>query len=129
MRIWGGAAVAGLALAATVVAGQHTTAGTAGDRGMTSPRLLSGQLRSVESKPNMPSARCGYHFELLLASAEGPVRIVVYDRTAPLEKLDDLVDREVDVHVDGNVARSIQLRGVKPVAGDRLANLETVQRC
>ena len=129
MRIWGGAAVAGLALAAIVIAGQHTTAGTAGDRGMTSPRLLSGQLRSVESKPNMPSARCGYHFELLLASAEGPVRIVVYDRTAPLEKLDDLVDREVDVHVDGNVARSIQLRGVKPVAGDRLANLETVQRC
>lgn len=94
------------------------------------PRLVTGMLKSVESKPNMPSARCGYHFELLVASGGGPVRVMVYDRTAPLDRLDDLVDREVEIVLDAdNVARSIHLVGVKPQADDKLANLSLTRHC
>ena len=97
---------------------------------ISAPRSVRGLLRSVESLPNMPSARCGYHFELIVASTSGPVRVMVYDRTAPLEQLDDLVDREVEIELDaGNVARSIQLLGVKPQANDKLANLSRVRHC
>lgn len=94
------------------------------------PRSVRGLLKSVESKPNMPSARCGYHFELLVASGSGPVRVVVYDRTAPLERLDDLVDQEVEIELDaGNVARSIQVPGTKTQADDKLANLSRTRHC
>ncbi len=91
---------------------------------------VTGVLKSVEAKPNVPGARCGYHFELVVASANGNVRIYIYDRAAPLERLDALVDRSVEIELNGgNVARSVHAAGVKPQAGDRLANLASVRHC
>ncbi len=44
---------------------------------------------------------------------------MVNDRTAPLEQLDDLVDREVEIVLDaGNVARSIYVPGIPLQAND-----------
>lgn len=97
---------------------------------ISAPRMVKGLLKSVESKPNMPSARCGYHFELLVASDSGFVRVMVNDRTAPLERLDDLVDREVEIVLDaGNVARSIQVTGSPLQANDKLSNLSSTRHC
>lgn len=93
-------------------------------------KSVTGVLKSVEAKPNVPGARCGYHFELVVASANGNVRIYIYDRAAPLERLDALVDRNVEIELNGgNVARSVHAAGVKPQAGDRLANLASVRHC
>lgn len=93
-------------------------------------RSVSGLLKSVESKPNMPSARCGYHYELLVASSDGPVIVMVYDRRAPLDRLDDLVDREVEIQLNkGNIARSIRLSGAKVAADDGLSDLSPQRTC
>jgi hypothetical protein len=93
-------------------------------------RHVAGVLKSVESKPNVPGARCGYHYELVVASSDGPVRVMIYDHTAPLEKLDGFVDREVEVAINGqNIARSVQLRGVAPEPNDKLANLTNGRHC
>lgn len=128
--------VGGLLAAATVVcmtalvAGHGPISEAADSSDVSEPRMVKGLLKSVESKPNMPSARCGYHFELLVASGSGPVRVIVNDRTAPLERLDDLVDREVEIVLDGsNVARSIHVYGSAPRANDKLSNLSSTRHC
>lgn len=127
----GGLLSAAFALGMTAVLAGPGTVAKASDRtDISAPRMVKGLLKSVESKPNMPSARCGYHFELLVASASGPVRVMVNDRTAPLERLDDLVDREVEILLDaGNVARSIHVLGTTPKANDKLSNLSSTRHC
>lgn len=134
MRRWGGLVVLCVLLAS--MSAMSMTAllagpGRAADRSdISAPRLVKGLLKSVESKPNMPSARCGYHFELLVASGSGAVRVIVNDRTAPLERLDELVDREVEIVLDaGNVARSIRVLGTRPQANDKLSNLSSTRHC
>lgn len=123
------AAVSAMSMA-LLLAGPGSGAESSERSDISAPRVVTGLLRSVESKPNMPSARCGYHFELLVASSAGPVRVVVNDRTAPLERLDDLVDREVVIELDaGNVARSIKVSGAPSRAGDKLANLSSARHC
>jgi hypothetical protein len=137
MRRWGSWVALGVLLAAgcamsvpALLAGTGPLSEASDRSDISAPRLVKGLLKSVESKPNMPSARCGYHFELLVASASGPVRVMVNDRTAPLERLDDLVDREVEIMLDaGNVARSIHVPGTKPQANDKLSNLSSTRHC
>lgn len=122
-----------LALGVAAVLGAERTAlaQSTPNAGEVAPlKSVTGVLKSVEAKPNVPGARCGYHYELVVASSNGAVRVYIYDRAAPLERLDALMDREVEIELSpGNVARSVHAAGVQPSAGDRLANLSAGRHC
>ena len=91
---------------------------------------LSGVLKSIEVKPNRPGARCGNHYELSIASADGKIVVVtIYDMGASAKGLHAMKGRRVEVDLAGSAVLGIRLAsGQKPEVA-ALSGLSTRRPC
>jgi len=116
--------------AAIILAGLTFCAGaaTAVDR----PQRVTGTVVSVEQLPNLPGAKCGFHFDLTIdVLAEAPPMLLhVYDMGVRQDDLVALKGRRIEVEVvAGGIIKSIRAaRGIFGRVG-ALSELSTVKRC
>ena len=116
--------------AAIILAGLTfcAAAATAADR----PQRVTGTVVSVEQLPNLPGAKCGFHFDLtidVLAEAP-PVLLHVYDMGVRQDELVAFKGRRVEVDVvPGGIIKSIRPAGGIIRRVGALSELSTIKHC
>ena len=91
---------------------------------------LTGTLKSVQVVPNRPGARCGNHYDLSVASADGKmVTVTVYDMSASSKDLYAMQGKKVELNLAGSVVTGIRLAAGEKADVAALSGLSTRVPC
>jgi hypothetical protein len=91
---------------------------------------LTGTLKSVQVVPNRPGARCGNHYDLSVATADGKVVVVtVYDMSASTKGIYAMQGKQVEINLAGSVVMGIRVAGGQNTEIAALSGLSTRIPC